>query len=414
MLKKLVFLLFVGLIIVSCTITKINKKDANILPSKNPPGGLKPEEVPQFVCFGFDDNSYSGYPGSGGDGGMLWAINLFKNKKNADESLCKASFYLASKYIDDTIENLENDSLVKESWRKAYLSGHEIGLHTHTHPHGSMVEWEKDPPVWNNVLKKVDWYKEIEKKFQFLTKPYNPSISSPSEWDPGIKKNEIIGFRTPFLEFNNATFEALLEFQGVLYDCSIEEGFQDEQNGTNFYWPYQLDKGSPISDATFKDSFTGREVVGSYPGLWEMPAYCVFVPDDNNREKYGLQPGFRNELKKRVDFFNPEDGKITGLDWNLWAEFKMAKNEVEAVLKYTLDLRIKGNRAPFLIGMHSDMYSSKYRNNNDEDKQIFENYKQSQEAIENFINYAISKKEVRIVPVKSVLTWMKNPIPLDN
>jgi len=81
MLKKLVFLLFVGLIIVSCTITKINKKDANILPSKNPPGGLKPEEVPQFVCFGFDDNSYSGYPGSGGDGGMLWAINLFKNKK---------------------------------------------------------------------------------------------------------------------------------------------------------------------------------------------------------------------------------------------------------------------------------------------------------------------------------------------
>jgi peptidoglycan/xylan/chitin deacetylase (PgdA/CDA1 family) len=404
--------LFIGLFIGSCSKNIINKNNVAILPSKNPPGRLKTEEVPQFVCFGFDDNSYTGYTESGGDGGMLWAINLFKNKKNADGSLCKASFYFTTKYIDNTLEHLESDSLIKESWREAYLLGHEIGLHSHTHPHGAVVEWEKDPPVWKNVLKKADWYEEIEKNFQFLTKPYNLNKSSPSEWGPGITKSEIVGFRTPFLEFNNATFEALLEYQGVLYDCSIEEGFQDEQDGTNFYWPYQLDRGSPVSNATFRESFTGREVVGSYPGLWEMPAYCVIVPDDENCEKYGLQPGFRNELKKRVDYFNPEDGKITGFDWNLWTAFSMTKKEVEAVLKYTLDLRLKGNRAPFLIGMHSDMYNSKYKNNNDSDNQVVENYIQCQEAIENFINYALSKEEVRIVPIKSVLVWMNNPISL--
>ena len=71
--------------------------------------------------------------------------------------------------------------------------------------------------------------------------------------------------------------------------------------------------------------------------------------------------GMNTDTSLEDDYFSPEDGKITGFDWNFWAEFKMTRIEVEAILKHTLDLRLKGNRAPFLIGMHSDMYSSNYK-----------------------------------------------------
>ena len=35
--------------------------------------------------------------------------------------------------------------------------------------------------------------------------------------------------------------------------------------------------------------------------------------------------------------------------------------------------------------------------------------KERQEAIEEFLDYALSKKEVRVVPVKSILEWVRNP-----
>ena len=36
------------------------------LPSALPPGDLRPDQVPMFVTIGFDDNAFSGLPGSGG------------------------------------------------------------------------------------------------------------------------------------------------------------------------------------------------------------------------------------------------------------------------------------------------------------------------------------------------------------
>ncbi len=408
MIKMVLNAIVIAICLISCNQPKVTYFE----PSQNPPGGLKPETVPQFVCFGFDDNSYSGYPGSGGDGGMTWAIQAFENRTNPDGTPCRSSFYCPSKYIDATMDNSDNDSLVRESWRKAYAAGHEIGLHTHTHPHGSNVAWDEDPPVWNDVMGVDDWLPEIEKNIQFLTRPYTPTTSDPDDWGPGVDPDDLVGFRTPFLEFNNPTFEVLQKIGTILYDCSIEEGFQQGQDGTNFLWPYQLDKGSPVSEATFTSSFSGREIIGSFPGLWEMPAYCMFAPDDAQCEKYDLKPGFRDELQKRIDYFDPDDGKITGFDWNLWMEYRMSRLEVEAVLKHTLDLRLKGNRAPFLIGLHSDIYSSKYKENNNDDSLMVEEYREAQKAIENFIDYALSKKVVWIVPAKSVIAWMKEPKPL--
>src|SRR5262249_36319064 len=53
----------------------------------NPPAGLKPSQVPQFVMLGFDDNAYAD--------GINWVVDtLFANRKNADGSPARATFFL--------------------------------------------------------------------------------------------------------------------------------------------------------------------------------------------------------------------------------------------------------------------------------------------------------------------------------
>ena len=187
------------MVIMFCLIGCQKSADTYFKPVQNPPGGLKPEEVPQFVCLGFDDNSYSGYPGSGSDGGMAWAVQLFANRTNPDGTPCRATFYCPSRFIDPALENSGNDSLLKEAWRSAYQAGHEIGLHTHTHPHGCDVAWDKDPPVWRTIMSVADWLPEIEKNITFLTKPYEPSASEPDAWAPVSQRTILSDSERPIL-----------------------------------------------------------------------------------------------------------------------------------------------------------------------------------------------------------------------
>jgi hypothetical protein len=105
-------------------------------------------------------------------------------------------------------------------------------------------------------------------------------------------------------------------------------------------------------------------------------------------------------------WFDVGSGKITGFDFNLWVSFKMTKAEFLATMKYSLDQRLKGNRAPFLFGAHTDYYSSKYT------APPNATVAERQAAIEEFIDYAISKPEVRVTSAKQVLDWIRNPEPL--
>jgi len=114
----------------------------------------------------------------------------------------------------------------------------------------------------------------------------------------------------------------------------------------------------------------------------------------------------RNTLHDRVSWFDPASGKITGFDYNLWVEFRMTKAEFLATMKYTLDLRLAGNRAPFMFGAHPDTYSSKYT------AVPNASLEERQQAIEEFLDYALSKPEVRFVPNQEILSWVRNPVPL--
>lgn len=346
---------------------------------KMAPGNLRPGQVPLFVVFGSDDNGYSGLPGSGGEGGVNFLTELFMSRRGRDGRSLHYSLYVNTIYI--TPEGNEDPALVKRSWLDAIERGNEIGVHTHSHPHGrefSVQQWEDE------IRACVDW----------LTKPEGL----------GVSREQLIGFRTPFIEYGDNTFTAVSNTEFV-YDCSIEEGVQNDEDGRNFIWPYLLDHGSPGNSATYKQQ--ELPLVTSHPGLWEIPAYVFIVPPDPLCEAYGVPPGLRAKLKQKNDYFEIDQGKITGFDWNLWFEYGMTGAEFLATLKYTLDLRLQGNRAPMTVGVHSDIYADK-----NPEQPPGATVKERRQALSEFLDYALSKPEVRIVNTRELLAWLKSPAPI--
>lgn len=346
-------------------------------PPKNMDGTEIPlERVPQFVTFAFDDNGYSD--------GVLWAVDMMSGRTNPagtgnpgtyDGTKATVTFYNCSYYGSNWIS--ESPTHVKRAWRAAYDGGHEIGNHTSTHGHGNNYSINQ-------------WGSDIDECTRFLSQPFDPneSIQSPdSTKGIGIPAELITGFRSPYLEYNDELFKAVKERN--MYDCSIEEGFQYDQDGTNFLWPYTLDNGSPGHDIQVEWGL--KEPIQAHPGLWEMPVYVVIVP-----------PELRQTMKSRVSWFDTTSGKITGFDYNLWVLFKMTKAEYLATLKHTLDLRLQGNRAPFMLGAHTDYYSTKYSTPG-------ATVMERREAMQEFMDYAQSKSVVRVVSVDKILDWIKEP-----
>lgn len=345
-------------------------------------------EIPQFVSIGFDDNAISGY--SDNKSGMKWAIELFNGKNNPkgcgnaltyDNEHCTATYFCSSKYIDKF--NYEDPADIKKSWLEAYEKRNEIGNHCFSHQQGGKFqesEWDEEIKTCNSMLGKL-----LKNESGF----------------------EVKGFRAPFLEINKNLFNVLLK-NDFVYDSSIEEGWQPEQDGKNFYWPYTLHSGSPGYDILRSWDNTGKESIGFCPGLWEIPIHVVIAPPDEKCEQYNIPVGFRDRLKESISWFDVDSGKITGFDYNLWCFFKMSKEEFVATMKYTLDLRIEGNHCPFTFGAHSEVYSKEYL------QEIDTPYDERIEAIEEFLEYALSKDCVRVVSYEKILKWINNPVGLNN
>ncbi|MCK9523679.1 MAG: polysaccharide deacetylase family protein [Proteobacteria bacterium] len=361
------------------------------LPQATPPGDLDPASVPMFVALGFDDNGIVGDKTPGAEEAMSWALAMFGARKNPDGTPTAATFYLTTSYgaggeTGYGDGDAQANPAVIRMWRDLHAAGHEIGNHTHTHPHGT-------------EMTVAQWRSEMQRADAVLT----GAADSEDALAVGLDTNQPVGFRTPFLEYNDNTFTAVRQ-EGLAYDCSIEEGYQSDQDGSNFLWPYTLDEGSPGHDVQV--SWGSRAPLTRHPGLYEMPVYVFIAPPDELCEQYGVPQGLRDRLKQRQDYLDAADGKITGFDYNLWALFQMSGDEVLATLKYTFDMRMKGNRAPFLLGMHSDMYAAEYA------EPLAATPQERRAAIEKFLDYALSHPQVRVVPVRDVLDWIKSPAPL--
>jgi hypothetical protein len=358
-------------------------------PSQLPPFGIPPAQVPQLVVLGFEDNGYSGLPGSNGVGGMSWLTDLVRSRRNADGTAVSLAFYYTTVYIGTWLA--ESPTYLKRAWHTAMVDGHEVGNHTHSH-------------ATNSTTTRPSWSTEITTASTWLTRPFNPaeSASSPdANAGIGASADQIVGFRAPYLEYNDAMFAEVNGRPGFRYDSSIIEGFQDDQDGTDYFWPYTLDHGSPGSQ-----SLPDLPPVTSHPGLWEIPVYAVIAPPDERCAEYGIPSGFRARLRDRQSWFDVQSGKIVGVDYNLWFTFRMTRAEFLATMKYTLDLRLQGNRAPFVFGAHSDYYSSKWT------PAIPATLADRQSALAELLDYATSKPEVRVTTAKAALDWIRNPTRL--
>jgi peptidoglycan/xylan/chitin deacetylase (PgdA/CDA1 family) len=355
--------------------------------SARPPGGLAVGQVPQFVQFGFDDNGISGRAGSATSGGLTFVTELFTGKRNPqgrgnprtyDGTPALFSLFAATRYIEAA--EIDAPEHVKRAWRAIADAGHEIGLHTHRHDHGAAFDTGK-------------WTAEIAACKSWLAKPFDAARAADPGVGIGIARAGVFGFRAPFLEYGPALFPAL-RAEGILYDCSVEEGFDERVDAGNMVWPYRVAPGyggGPAADAE----------------LWELPVYALVVPPDEECERYGVRPGLRARLHQVQDYFKPADGKITGFDWNLWVAFRMTGPEVVATYKYSLDRRLAGNRAPLTFGTHTDIYSEQY------DPPITgSTAEERRRALAEILAWSLGRPEVRVVTAKQLLDWLRNPAPL--
>ena len=351
-----------------------------VLPSRHHPGieQFPVEHVPMFICLGFDDNGVADVENNGG---ASWIRNYLKDRRNPeglgnlatyDGSLMRASFYMTAKYCREDV--YESKEAIRKVWKQLYHDGHEIGNHSTVH----LMEWDDVNQRAINYNGKSysteDWIeKEILPCQEWLTSEVI-----------GVDAKDIKGWRSPRLEWNANLFPALVK-HGFLYDCSIESDF--ENDGTSVYWPFTLDEGHPL-----------QSDVPVVKGFWEMPAYAFHIPQ-------ALRGKTANEAS------------VTGLDYNVWIKkewggYELTGPEFTDILIYTLDQRMAGNRAPMLIGLHSDIYTDLHGKN--EEYCGTKSARERQLAIEDFIEYAIHTypDAVRIVPTIAVIEWMRNPQPL--
>jgi peptidoglycan/xylan/chitin deacetylase (PgdA/CDA1 family) len=157
------------------------------------------------------------------------------------------------------------------------------------------------------------------------------------------------GFRAPFLEWNDATFAAVRD--SVLeYDCSV---FEETAR-----WPWQR-----------------------ADGLWSLPVVPMLIPEE----------------------LAVAESSITGFDYNLWVLGAMKSGDVMATLAHTLDHHLNGHRAPLFVGMHSDLYSRNYGGS------MRATLAERRLAIEEFLDYALAKPDVRVVSHAQVLDYINAP-----
>jgi peptidoglycan/xylan/chitin deacetylase (PgdA/CDA1 family) len=334
-----------------------------VAPSINPPGGLMPAQVPMFVLLGFDDNAFAD--------GINWTLDYLRNRKHADGTAARATFFITAGFASDYFNPAggQTKEQVIDAWKRIKADGHEIGNHTWSH---SMQLAGMDTAGWQN---------EITKTFDLLANTV------------GVERCKLGGFRTPFLSFTQSTFDAM-KAAGVRYDTSIEFGYDwwqpagsdkgygpgTAESGKHYYWPFTL-------DAPLPGGFASRGVMPNMPGMWEFPVYT----------------------------FNKISGDmastVTGFDFNLWNKAQSeASFSYTEVLKQSLDQRLAGNRSPFAIGAHTDVYSQF----NDSANMTWSNfdYQARRKALADFIDYALSKPEVRLVTYRQLIEWMRQPKPM--
>lgn len=344
------------------------------------------KNVPQFILLSFDDN---GIVDKQGKGALTWMYSFFKDLKNPttnspenrtfDGSAIRATLFMSGNYAtQDGIETVIN---IRKMWHLLSRNSYEIGNHGMNHLTRLITDSSKtyrSENINSSQYNSSDWIQtEISQCQSILTDTFQKRSLLGGI---GINRNQLKGWRTPRLEWNDALFTALLH-EGYLYDCSIE--MDTKGDGTSFWWPFTLHNGAP-----------SHWDITDHPGLWEIPVTPFVIPE---------------YLRK-----TNADSITTGFDYRIWANkeyggLEHSSENLTQILIYTLNQHIKGNRAPMQIVLHSEIYSSL----RDDEYKSAGSVKERQKAIEIFIEYAIKTyPEIRFVTHSQLIDWMKDPVGL--
>lgn len=349
---------------------------SNTPSSSLPPLGLNPAQVPQFIFIGSDDNYGQG---------MNPLMDLMAEFSNPvgnsiagtyDGTPALMSFYSNSSY--------RNQSFI-QAHHRMLEEGHEFGIHTHTHD--TLDTYETS-------------YQEIDNFYSSIAQPeYFWTSEGPDSLD-GFGPEVFTGFRAPFLYVEDSVFLALQQF-GIEYDCSIQDGWGPEYDGTNFSWPYTLDNGASEGWKFLFNEGYYEDLLRSYPDLWEIPIHPFVIPVDSY-SMIELGYSLRDKVQAS-DFLSPIEvnNKIIGLDWDVLFEAHLDSAEVLAILKYNFDLRVDNNRAPINLGIHSPYY------------QLDTQGERNRGWLREFLEYALEHPATRIVTGQQVVDWMKSPVDLE-
>jgi peptidoglycan/xylan/chitin deacetylase (PgdA/CDA1 family) len=180
-----------------------------------------------------------------------------------------------------------------------------------------------------------------------------------------VANGQVTAFRAPRLEVNSNLFHALKR-AGYLYDTGNEEGYEYNTDGTNFLWPYTMDNGSP-NVAWQRMVGSNRSNWDSLPSeLWQYPVSVFIIPEQHREELWnnyvaittGAADGTTPTAADREHFL--KIGKITGFDFNLFVLNGATRQIASDAMKFSLDQRMRGGKAPFQVGAHTDYFTPIY------------------------------------------------------
>ncbi|CAL5977948.1 polysaccharide_deacetylase [Hexamita inflata] len=80
----------------------------------------------------------------------------------------------------------------------------------------------------------------------------------------------------------------------------------------------------------------------------------------------------------------------------------MSAEEFNVILRYTIECHMNGNKAPVVLGLHSDYYTEEF---DAENPQMKSNYIQRQQALLDIIQYC-NQLNLKIVRMDQLAAWM--------
>ncbi|XP_077547167.1 chitin deacetylase 8-like [Haemaphysalis longicornis] len=235
----LIFLCFVAVAseAAKCDPKECRPEDNCLCMSRQPPGNLSVEKMPQFVMLTFDDHVNAE--------NMYFYRRLLepgRRKNRASGCNVAATFFVSAVRTDF--------SYVHE----LHSAGNEIALHSITHRYNDTY-WK--------TLDALGWEAELLGGREIL-RDYAL-----------IPEQDMVGARAPFLEAGKGDSLFVMREHGLLYDSSVTVNYVEEPDKLRVY-PYTLDYGLQTL------CVIEPCIEGTYKGLWTVPlnGYYRTIQDD--------------------------------------------------------------------------------------------------------------------------------------